>query len=143
MENLLKRAYYDPTSSGSYYGLNKFSSSLPSSKRKAVKDWLLHQDAYTLHTTPRRRFPRRKTIVAGIDDQWQADLADVSGLKKHNKGYTYLLTVIDVFSKMAWVFPLKNKSGTEVSRAFKAVLQKAFPRIPGRCKLIKAPNLGT
>ena len=41
---------------------------------------------------------------------------------RSNSGYRYLLTVIDVFSKYAWIVPLKTKTGKEVAMAF----QKLF-----------------
>src|SRR6185436_8299968 len=42
----------------------------------------------------------------------------------NNKGYKYLLTVIDVFSKYAWSVPIKNKSATSVTNAFKSILNQ-------------------
>ena len=49
-------------------------------------------------------------MVAGIDYQWQADLADISKMSKVNDKYRCLLCIIDVFSKFAWVVPIKNKT---------------------------------
>ena len=46
-----------------------------------------------------------------IEDQWQAGLCDMGSLSKENNSYTFLLTVIDCFSKFAWVEQLLNKSG--------------------------------
>ena len=76
-----------------------------------MKQWLSYQDAYTLHKPVRRTFSRRPIVVDGIDHQWQAYLTEVQRLKKDNDSYSYLLTVIDVLFKYAWVIPLKNKSG--------------------------------
>ena len=56
----------------------------------------------------RRRFPTLPVIVGGLDDQWVADLVEVQPLAKYNRGIRYLLTVLDVLSKYAWVQPLKN-----------------------------------
>ena len=64
-----------------------------------------------LNKPVRRTFSRRPIVVGGIDHQWQTDLTDVQRLKKDNDSYSYLLTVIDVLFKYAWVIPLKNKSG--------------------------------
>ena len=58
----------------------------------------------------RRRFPRRKIIVAGPKQQFQADLINFSRLHKYNDGFKFILVVIDVFSKYAYVECLKNKS---------------------------------
>ena len=81
----------------------------PSLTFHQVKTWLQLKDTYTLHKPVRYNFPRNRVIVTGIDDQWQADLVDISSLARFNKGYKFLLTCIDVFSKFAWVVPLKTR----------------------------------
>ena len=43
------------------------------------------------------------------DNIWGVDLADMQLLSKYNKGYKFLLCIIDIYSKYAWVIPLKNK----------------------------------
>ena len=40
---------------------------------------------------------------------WGVDLGDMQFLKKYNKGFRFLLCVIDIFSKYAWVIPLQDK----------------------------------
>ena len=57
-----------------------------------------------------------------IDEQWQMDLADMQSMQKFNNGYRYLLVCIDVFSKYAWVIPLKNKTGPSLVDALKKIL---------------------
>ena len=59
--------------------------------------------------------------MAGIDTQWQADLADLSKLSKSND--KHLLCIIDVFSKYAWVVPIQDKTGKTLVIAFKTVLK--------------------
>ena len=54
-----------------------------------VKRWLRKQQTYTLHKPIRRKFGRRKTVTAGIDYQWQADLADMSSTSKGWGGVRY------------------------------------------------------
>ena len=90
--------------------------------RNKIKEWLMKQDAYTLHKPIRRHFRRNRVIVGGIDQQWQMDLADMQSLQKFNDGYRYLLVCIDVFSKYAWIVPLKNKTGPTLVDAFKIIL---------------------
>ena len=48
---------------------------------------------------------------------------------RHNKGYKYLLNVIDVFSKYAWSVPLHSKTGQEVSEGFKSILKDRTPAL--------------
>ena len=47
----------------------------------------------------------------GIDEIWAADLIDMQAFSKDNNGIKYLLTVIDIFSKIVWIVPLKRKTG--------------------------------
>ena len=66
--------------------------------------------AQELHKPRRVCFQRRRVLVKGIDQIWSADLVDMSAFSKDNHGVKYLLTIIDVFSKYAWVMPLKTKN---------------------------------
>ena len=43
-------------------------------------------------------------------------------ISKFNKGFRFLLCVIDIFSKYAWVFPLKDKKGVSIVDAFQKIL---------------------
>ena len=56
------------------------------------------------------------------DNIWGADLADMQLLSKYNKGIRFLLCVIDIFSKYAWVVPLKDKKGVSIATAFQSIL---------------------
>ena len=56
---------------------------------------------YTLHKLRRQRFETLPVVAEGMDHQWVADLVEVQKLAKYNRGYRYLLTVIDVVSKYA------------------------------------------
>ncbi|XP_046753062.1 uncharacterized protein LOC124416182 [Diprion similis] len=76
-----------------------------------------------LHAPARRNFKRRRVIVKGFDDLWQADLVEMRQYAKINKNFNYILTVIDVLSKFAWAVALENKSAQSVVDGFKEVLQ--------------------
>ena len=52
---------------------------------------------------------RKKVYSSFRDNIWGVDLADMQSLSKYNKGIKYLLCAIDIFSKYAWVVPLKDK----------------------------------
>ena len=58
------------------------------------------------------------------DNIWGVDLADMQSLSKFNKGIKYLLCAIDLFSKYAWVIPLKDKKGTSIVNAFQKIISK-------------------
>ena len=135
MEPLLHDVYYDLSSPACYSGLNSVykqaKKHLPSIKISDVESFLQKQDTYTLHKPVRRKFPRNKTFAIGIDSDWQADLCDVQKLKKYNDGNSYILTVIDVFSKFAWAVPIKNKKPESVVEAFKKIL-KSCDRKPSK-----------
>ena len=90
--------------------------------RDRVRKWLRDRRPYTLHRQPKRRFQRRKVVVSGINDQWQADLVDVSSLASSNNKHTFILTVIDVFSKVGYAQPLRNKEARSITNAFKTIL---------------------
>lgn len=77
-----------------------------------------------LHKPARRTFLRRGVILKGIDDLWMVDLIELCSYMKENKGYKYILAVIDCFSKFAWLSPLKSKSGKEVAAAFEKVITR-------------------
>lgn len=80
-----------------------------------------------IHRSARKRFPRRRVQIRGVHDTWQADLVDLRSLAKSNKGYNYILFVINVFTKFVWTRPLKTKSGLEVTKAMAEVLAEAHP----------------
>ena len=72
-----------------------------------------------LHKPVKRKFRRRRVIANGVDDIWSADLVDMQWSSRENKGFKYLLNVIDVFSKYAWSIPIKDKMGKSITDAFK------------------------
>lgn len=130
VEEVLHETYYDPKQSGSFGGVDALARAVhkrleggQSLKyvRKRAEDWLKTQDTYTLHKPIRKRFPRNRTVVYGIDDQWQADLVEMREWQSENKNYAYILTCIDVFSKYAWVRPVKRKTSEDVYKAFESI----------------------
>lgn len=127
----LQYLYFTPSNPASYGGLSNLlaASKAKSISKKLTHNWLTRQSAYTLHKPVRRKFKRRKTVVSGIDDQFQADLIDVHALKSENDGFTFILTVIDVFSKYAWALPIKSKSGENVSTALHKIFEERKCRV--------------
>ena len=131
LENVLEKLYYNPKSPSAFSGVQRLFDAVKSLKRFAhikqrdIQNWLRKQNTYTLHKPIQKRFPRRKTIVGAIDQQWQADLADMQSLMKQNSMFRYLLCVIDVFSRFAWVVPIKNKTGQTLIKAFDSIFKSS------------------
>ena len=64
------------------------------------------------------KFFLKRTVCSRFKDNiWGADLADIQLIGKFNKGFRFFLCVIDVFSKYAWVIPLKDKKGMSIVNA--------------------------
>lgn len=121
----LATIYYDPSNPAGYSGVNSLINSVKNRHpRSTVEDWLKKQDAYTIHKPVRKTFPRNKYIVSNMLELWQADLCDMRSLSKHNDENNFILTVIDVFSKMAWARPLKSKTAKAIINAFKEIFQE-------------------
>ena len=91
-------------------------------KLQDVTDWLEMQKSYTLHRRIKTKFRRRKVLTRGVQYQYQVDLVDYSKLKRDNSGYTFVLSIIDCFSRLAFAIPIKRKTGEEVA----AALRRAF-----------------
>ena len=79
----------------------------------------------------------QSNVRSGIDGQWQADLADMQAIARQNKGVRYLLTVIYVFSKFAWVAPVKSKDAATVTKVFQQILASGAARHPRRLQTDK------
>ena len=75
-----------------------------------------------LHKPIIRIFKKRKVYSAFKDNIWGADLVDMQLISKINKGIRFLLCVIDIFSKCAWIAPLKDKKGVSIANAFQSIL---------------------
>ena len=46
-------------------------------------------------------------------------------ISKFTKGFGFLLCVIDIFSKYAWVVPLNDKKGISIVNAFQKILKES------------------
>ena len=94
------------------------------SKGSGIANESNYQLANELHEPIIKKFKKRKVYSSFKDNIWCVDLADMQSLSKYNKGVKYLLCAIDLFSKYAWVIPLKDKKGTSVVTAFQKIISK-------------------
>ena len=83
------------------------------------------QLANELHKPIIRKFEKRKVYSTFKDNVWGVNLADMQLLSKYNKGIRFLLCVIDIFIKYAWVVPLKDKKGISIVKAFQSILKQS------------------
>ena len=83
------------------------------------------QLANELHKPIIKKFNKRKVHSLFKDNIWGVDLADMQLLSNFNKGFRFLLCVIDIFSKYAWVVPLKDKKGVSIVNAFQIILKES------------------
>ena len=77
------------------------------------------QLAEELHKPIIINFKRRKVYSSFKHNIWGVALADMTFISKFNKIIKYLLCVIDLFSRYAWVISLKNKKGESIVEGFK------------------------
>ena len=131
MEELLNNIYYDSGNPAGFSSVQKLYNAAknkdPGVKYSDVKNWLSKQITYTLHRPAKRNFLRNKILVGGVKEQYQADLVDLSMFKSYNRGYSYIITIIDCFSRYAWAIPLKNKSAESILHALKSVFNYSKP----------------
>ena len=98
------------------------------SKRSGIKNEIKEnqQLANELHKPIIRKFKKGKVYPSFKNNIWGVDLADMELISKYNKGIRYLLCAIDLFSKYAFVVPLKGKKGTTIfSSAFQSILNNS------------------
>ena len=103
--------FFDKNSAGSSVANNEIKQNL--------------QLAEELHQPIIRNFKKITVYSEFKDNIWGAELVDIQLTSKLNKGFRFLLCVIDIFSKYAWVVPLKGKKGVSIVNAFQKILDKS------------------
>ena len=74
------------------------------------------------------KFERKKVIVNQIDEIHSCDLVDMIKYSKVNRGYKYIFTNIDIFSKYAWTFPIKSKKISDIKTCFEKIFKQRKPK---------------
>ena len=115
--------FFDKKSQGSGRPLSS-ASQLTSNKENM-------QLADELHQPIIRKFKKRKVYSSFRDNIWGVDLADMHLLSRFNKGFRFLLCIIDIFSKYTWVVRLKDKKGITIVNAFQ-IISKESKRKPNK-----------
>ena len=85
-----------------------------------------------IHKPVIKKFNKRKVYSQFKDNIWGVDLADMQSLSKKNKGIKYLLCAIDLYSKYAFVIPLKNKKGISIVNGFNKIIKQSNSAKPNK-----------
>ena len=80
------------------------------------------QLAEELHKPIIKEFKKRNVYSSFKENIWGVDLANMQLISKFVKGIRFLLCVVDIFSKYAWIIPLKDKKGVTIVNAFQSTL---------------------
>lgn len=123
-ENRISKIYYDMNNPAAYGGVKKLQDVV---QLKKTKEWLATQPPYSLHKPIRKRYPTRKYYAFGLNHLWQMDLMEMIPYSSINKGYKYILTCVDVFSRFARAEPIKTKSGADVAKAIEKMIESNIP----------------
>jgi hypothetical protein len=89
------------------------------------KEQYLKQFRKELHKPIKRNFPKRRVQVPEKDHTWAMDLVDMSNFARQNKGYKWLLTVMDVWTRYGWSIPIKTKKAVDVLAPFKSIINES------------------
>lgn len=81
--------------------------------------------AFSVHKPARQKYPTRSMILKGPREHFCADLVDMQNYSRQNKGFNWMLFVLDGFTKELFVVPIKKKTTREVSDAFETVIKQA------------------
>lgn len=125
----MQKEYCTLKSSGSYFGPQKLYHSLNARDINdisvyKIRQWLNSQDDHSLQKPTRHPYKRVRVVISGVDNQWDANLADMSSLSKYNKGVTLLLVVIDIFFLDFYGSNRKKKSLKKLGKDLKRLYRK-------------------
>lgn len=133
LSRVLQSVYYNLQNPVSFSGVNTFSNHVvnKTQPRFKVKQWLLEQDAHTLHAPVRQQYPTNHYLIFGANELYEIDLIHLLNISQFNYGYKYILVVIDCFTKYVWAAPLQNKRSQTTTTAFRKILEQSgqIPKI--------------
>jgi transposase InsO family protein len=115
----VNREYLNPNLAGSFSAVSGFLKNRKYENKEQVVQELNKIKEVYLHKPIRKKFKRRKIYVPFTRFQLAADLLDLSKYSKQNKGNTFILLIIDAFSRFMWAYPIKDKSAETMTNTFK------------------------
>ena len=128
-DNVLRDKAYDIASNPEYNGYQRGLASMVYKffDKKSTGSGIASSSilANELHKPIIKKFDKRKVYSQFKDNIWGVDLADMQSLSRKNKGIKYLLCAIDLYSKYAFVIPLKDKKGISIVNAFDKIIKQS------------------
>ena len=103
-------------------------SAIKTKKTLGLGNFTMENLSQELNKPTINKFERQKIIVNHINEIHSTDLVDMSQYSKMNKGYKYIFTNIDVFSKIAYAFPLKSKKIQDIKSCFEKIFENNKPK---------------
>ena len=129
-DNILKDRAYENATNCQYDGCHRALASIVCvffDKKLGSGITVNEKVAKEIHTLAIEKLKRRQVYARFKDNIWVADLAEIQSLSSKNKNAKYLLYVIDVFTKYAWVRTLRDKRGKTVLNAFIETVNESNP----------------
>ena len=93
-----------------------------------------------IHKPSIRNLSKRKVKSSFIENILGADLADMQLISKFNKEFWVLLCVVNIYSKYAWVAPLKDKKSITITNAFQQILDESNRKLIKKYGWLKRAN---
>jgi len=127
-----RRLYYDPAGQSAFSTPRKLRSTTTSARKgtstgkksiDAIRAGLEKLDAYTFQRPARKCFASNTYSVTNVMDVWECDLKDVQAYAKYYDIHIYIVTVIDLFSKLLHMVPVKTKSGPSIASTFRSIFE--------------------
>ena len=123
MDDFLKNIWSENNFPAKVRLLKLAKESNPAVKQKDVDTFLDSQLSYQLLKETKNLSIHLGHIVAfKINEIWQIDIYDVSRFETSNKKFKYMFAVVDVFTRFAYIIPMKNKDIDSTSKALEEIL---------------------
>ena len=96
-------------------------------QKLGIGNFIMNDLSNELNKGDINKFERKKVIINHIDEIHSCNLVDMTKYSRMNKGYKYIFTNIDIFSKYAWSFSLKIKTIKEIKSCFQKIFKERKP----------------
>lgn len=140
MDNYLSEIFYNIRNPNSFSSKDKlYIQAQKDGKnytRNAIEKWLEGEEVYTLFKPVRNAIKRSRVIVPYTNYEYESDCMYMKKWEKLNKGYGFVMVIIDLFTRFLWAYPLKTLTAQESSK----VLGEFFTT--HHCEVFKTDNGG-